>query len=168
MKIKTIKVGGLQTNCYVVIDETTKEAVVIDPGDEGRKILPALKDLKVRYIVITHDHFDHIGAVAAVKKATGAQIFSGNEVKFGAIALKVIKTPGHTPDSVCLYTPGYLFAGDTLFSTAHGRTDLPGGSQNEMNKSLKLLATLPDNTLVYPGHDESTSIGLEKERGTLV
>jgi glyoxylase-like metal-dependent hydrolase (beta-lactamase superfamily II) len=183
MLIKTIKVGDLQTNCYIVIDEKSNEAVIIDPGDEASEILRELKNLKIRYIILTHGHPDHFGAVNNIKAKTGApllmhpadnwffkpdkELSEGQEIKFGEISLKVLHTPGHTKGGVCLYANGHLFSGDTLFSEAHGRTDLPGGSIEEMRKSLKRLASLPDETRVYPGHDEETTIGLEKERGTL-
>ncbi|MFH1826328.1 MAG: MBL fold metallo-hydrolase [bacterium] len=183
MKIKIVKVGSLQTNCYIVSDESTNEAIVIDPGDEAAKILPNLKGLKVRYIIITHAHPDHFGALDAVKHATKAKLLmhpadewffkpdqelsEGDEIKFGHIDLHVIHTPGHSPGGICLYTDGHLFSGDTLFSTTYGRIDLPGGSPHQMRESLKRLAGLPDETIVYPGHDETTTIGLEKERGTL-
>lgn len=91
----------------------------------------------------------------------------GDEVRIGALSLKVLHTPGHSKGSVCLYMPGHLFSGDTLFSTTWGRTDLPGGSEMEMRQSLRKLSLLPDDTVVYPGHDETTTIGKEKERGTL-
>ena len=183
MKIITVKVGSLQTNCYIVIDEKTKEALVIDPGDEPEKIISQLAGLKVRYIVLTHGHPDHFGALDAVKEKTKALLLmsaeddwffrpdkklnDGDKIKIGALSFEVLHTPGHSPGSICLYSRGHLFSGDTLFSTTHGRTDLPGGSREAMQKSLQRLVALPDDTLVYPGHDESTSIGQEKERGTL-
>jgi len=184
MKIKTIKVGSLLTNCYIVIDEKSSEAVVIDPGDEGGKILPEIKGLKVRYTILTHGHPDHFGAIDDLSRATGAPLLfnsadswffkpeedlkEGQEIRFGGISLKVMHTPGHSRGSICLYTAGYLFSGDTLFSEGHGRTDLPGGSMPEMERSLRKLSELPDDTVVFPGHDEPTTILQEKERGTLV
>jgi len=157
---------------------------VIDPGDEAHKILPQLKGFKVQYIIITHGHPDHFGAMDEVKKTTQAQLLmhpadewffkpdqeikEGDEIKCGALSFKVMHTPGHSKGGICLYTPGHLFSGDTLFSTTHGRIDLPGGSMHEMVESLRRLSRLPDDTIVYPGHDETTSIGLEKERKTLV
>ena len=184
MQIKTIKVGSLQTNCYILIDEKSKQAIIIDPGDEAYKILPEIKGLKVPYVVITHGHPDHFGAVDDVLQATKAKLMmnpndswflepqlplkDGDEVEFGHIVLKVIHTPGHSQGGICLYTPGHLFSGDTLFSTTYGRVDLPGSSPAAMRKSLEKLSTLPDETIVYPGHDETTTIGLEKKRGTLV
>ncbi len=183
MQIKIVKVGSLQTNCYIIIDEKSREAVVIDPGDESHKIIPEIKGLKIRCIILTHAHPDHFGAVDEIKKITGApllmnpednwffkpdkEIKEGDEIKFGGLTLKVLHTPGHSKGSVCLYIDGHLFSGDTLFSEGCGRTDLPGGSMADMRKSLKRLSTLPDDTKVYPGHDESTTISREKERGTL-
>ena len=182
MLIKTIKVGSLQTNCYIVIDEPSNEAIIIDPGDEAGRILPETRGLKIRYIIITHGHPDHFGAIDEVKKKTGALLLAnpadnwffnpdqelkeGDEVVFGGITLKVLQTPGHSKGCICLYTPGHLFSGDTLFSGTCGRTDLPGGSSAEMSSSLMRLSTLPDETKVYPGHDEFTTIKDEKERGT--
>ena len=183
MLVKTIKVGNLQTNCYIVIDEKSREAVVIDPGDEPSKILPAIKDLKVRYLILTHGHPDHFGAIDKLKKETKASILmnakdswafkpdqdlkEGDEIRFGDLVLKVLCTPGHSQGSVCLYTRGFLFSGDTLFPEGCGRTDLPGGSMEEMENSLRKLSALPDETQVLPGHDESTTIAKEKERGWL-
>jgi glyoxylase-like metal-dependent hydrolase (beta-lactamase superfamily II) len=183
MKITTIKVGSLQTNCYILSDEASGEAVVIDPGDEARKLLAAVQGLKVLYIVLTHGHPDHFGAIDELKKKTGAQLLGhpadnwflkqdqeikeGDTISFGQEKLKVYHTPGHSQGSICLYTPGHLFSGDTLFYSDHGRTDLPGGSGDEMKHSLKRLAGLPAETKVYPGHEAFTTIGQERERGTL-
>jgi len=183
MLIKTVVVGSLQTNCYLLIDEESKEAVVIDPGDEAERILPELKGMKTRYIILTHGHPDHFGAIDALKAKTGAtlmmhpadnwfikpeqEITEGDEIEFGDTVLKVMQTPGHSTGSLCLYTPGHLFSGDTLFLHDYGRTDLAGGSETLMHKSLKRLANLPAETIVYPGHGPSTTIGSEKESGNL-
>ena len=183
MKIITIKVGSLQTNCYIVIDEKSQEAIVIDPGDEADKIVSRLHGFKVKYIVITHGHPDHFGALDEIKDITQATVLmhpadewfmvperaigDGDTIDFGKISLQVFHTPGHSKGCICLYTPGHLFSGDTLFATTCGRVDLPGGSMNEMIRSLKRLAQLPEGTKVYPGHDAETTIKLEKERGTL-
>lgn len=183
MKINTIKVGGLQTNCYVLSDPETKDAVVIDPGAEANKILPVLKGLKVLFIILTHGHPDHFGALDEIKKATGAPILAnpnddwfikpdeelreGDTVSFGKQKLKIYHTPGHSPGSICLYAPGNLFSGDTLFFGTCGRMDLDGGSEDQMARSLKRLADLPAGTRVYPGHENFTTIRDEKERGTL-
>ncbi len=183
MKIKTIKVGSLQTNCYIIIDEPSNEAIVVDPGDEADQIISHLKDLKIKYIVITHGHPDHFGALDEIKQYTKAPLAmspedswfikpdrglkDGDQIAIGKLSFNVIHTPGHSKGCICLYTAGHLFSGDTLFAGTCGRMDLPGGSQAEMVNSLKRLASLPDNTIVYPGHGETTTIAKEKERGTL-
>lgn len=183
MQIKTIKVGSLQTNCYIVADEKSGEAMVIDPGDEPSKILAQLKGLKVKYIVLTHGHPDHFGAVDEVRSKTQApllmhaadewffkpdrEIKDGDVLRIGNLSFEVFHTPGHTEGGICLYRQGHLFSGDTLFAEWHGRVDLPGGSMAKMQSSLRRLANLPNDTRVYPGHDEETTIGVEKERGAL-
>ncbi len=171
MLIKTIKVGSLQTNCYILTDEASGEAVVIDPGDEADLILPEVKELNVKAIILTHGHPDHFGALAEVKKATGVPLYQslneGEEIVIGKCIIKVIATPGHSLDSICLYVDAQLFSGDTLFYKDHGRTDLSGGSALAMRQSLKRLAGLPPETVVYPGHGRPTTIRAEKENGTL-
>jgi hydroxyacylglutathione hydrolase len=186
-------------NCYILGCENTKEAVVIDPGDDGDQILMALAKsaLKVKYLINTHGHFDHVGANKAMKEATNAEIGihpddapmlmelsksasmfglsaensppadillnHGDQVSFGDITLEVIHTPGHSKGGICLYTKGYLFAGDTLFKSSIGRTDLPGGNYDTLIASIRTkLFGLPDDTIVYTGHGPETSIGDEK------
>jgi len=160
----------LQTNCYVLVDDQTQEAVVIDPGDEAEKILPELNGLKIKMILLTHGHYDHVGALKEVLQATSAPLRKEeDEISFGSETLAVIKTPGHTSDGVCFYSKkhNYLFAGDTLFYQTYGRTDLPTSSPREMVLSLKRLAELPNETKVFPGHGWSTTIKQEKEFGTI-
>lgn len=198
MKIKKFDVGPLFVNCYVVYDENKKEAAIIDPGDEPDLVLEFIKEehLNVKYIICTHGHFDHIGAVKEIKDETQAKIlihekeieiyrkshqaaiqFFGLEIdpqpepdillkdnekiKIGSIHFKVIHTPGHSPGSICLYTEGCIFTGDTLFSGSVGRTDLFGGSMQELLNSLKKIASLPSETKVFPGHGPKTTIGNE-------
>ncbi len=200
MKIKKFEVGPLLVNCYVVYDEKTKEAFAIDPGDEPDLILDFIKDenLNLKYILCTHAHFDHIGAVKELKDETGAKVvlhekdieiyrnspqvamqFFGIQIEpqpepdifiqdgeilyINTIQFKVIHTSGHSPGSICFYTDGYLFTGDTLFAGSVGRTDLIGGSMNELLNSLKKIAFLPDETIVFPGHGPKTKIGIEKK-----
>ncbi|WDP85720.1 MAG: MBL fold metallo-hydrolase [Desulfobacter sp.] len=199
MIIKKLEVGPIMANCFILGCESTKEAVIIDPGDDADQILMALAkaELKVKYLINTHGHFDHVGANKRMKEVTGAQIAihpldepmltdltrsaamfglsaensppadillqEGDEICFGEITLKVIHTPGHSPGGVCIFTPGHLFAGDTLFMGSIGRTDLPGGDYDTLISSIKTkLFDLADETLVYTGHGPETSIGNEK------
>lgn len=205
-----LPVGWLQCNCSVVGDPETREALVIDPGDEVERVQEILTrhNLTVRAIVSTHAHIDHVGGLKKLHDATGAPVLmhsndlelyialemqaawigmpvpeiakvdgllhEGDLVRWGRFAASVIHTPGHTPGSLCLHMPaaekgstaqgGKLFAGDTLFAGSIGRTDLWGGSFEEIMRSLqtKLLA-LPDDTLVFPGHGPETTIGRERE-----
>ena len=200
MKIKKFEVGPLFVNCYVLYEEDTKEAVIIDPGDEPDLILDFIKEesLSIKYIICTHGHFDHIGAVKEIKEETSAKIilhekdleiyrnspqvavqFFGIEIdpqpepdklikdeellKIGDINLKFIHTPGHSPGSISIYTDGYIFTGDTLFAGSVGRTDLIGGSMQVLLNSLQKIASLPDETVVLPGHGPKTNIGIERK-----
>ena len=173
MEIKRLIVGELETNCYLFI--SNNDLVVIDPGDESEKILKEIGRIKaeVKYIINTHYHFDHISANQMIKKETGAQILihenerafidfnvdkflqDGSEIKIGEVVLKIIHTPGHTKGGICLLGEDFIFTGDTLFKGAYGRTDLSGGSQEDLIKSLKMLSKLlKPGMMVYPGHGE--------------
>ena len=191
MLIKTLPVGHLETNCYVVTDEATLECAVIDPGAESNTILGYIEDnhLKCRAVMLTHAHFDHIGALDAVLAETGAEFYvnrneeregsggmpgfkapegthyysEGDEVKVGSLTFRVLDTPGHTAGGVSLVCGDALFTGDTLFRLSCGRTDFPGGDMNTELKSLKKLAELPGDYDVYPGHDMSSRLSVERE-----
>jgi len=180
MQIKTIKVGGLQTNCYLVAEN--QEALIIDPGAESEKILKALGDQKVKAIVLTHGHYDHVTEAFTLKEKINCPVMVHEKdeslmtystqtradklLKDGdqLLGLKVFHTPGHSGGSICLYSEKekILFSGDTLFAGDYGRCDLPGSSQREMENSLKRLLALPPETKVYPGHGQPTTIGDEK------
>lgn len=173
MQIKHFIVGELETNCYFLITEN--EFGIIDPGGDADKILKEIEKAKVKqkYIINTHCHPDHVLANEKIKKATGAKILiqeaekdfinfeadrllkDGDEIKIGDSVLKVLHTPGHTQGSICLLGENFIFTGDTLFKDGHGRTDLSGGSQKDMEESLeKLSKLLKPGMIVYPGHGE--------------
>jgi glyoxylase-like metal-dependent hydrolase (beta-lactamase superfamily II) len=197
--IRKLEVGPIMANCFIVGCEETKQAVVIDPGDDADRILMALAkaELKVKYLINTHGHFDHVGANKRMKDVTAAQIAihpddepmlldlsshaamfglgaensppadihlkDSDTITFGNITFKVIHTPGHSPGGICLYTPGHLFVGDTLFMGSIGRTDLPGGNYDTLISSIKTkLLNLDESTVVYPGHGPETTIANEK------
>ena len=191
MNIKTIPVGQLETNCHVVVNEETLACVVIDPGDESNAIMDYIESNRLRCeaIMLTHGHFDHVGAVNEILEQTGCALYinprdegyevgkSGMKFKMpeggkyyddgdiiveAGLEFKVLATPGHTPGSVCLICGGALFTGDTLFRGSCGRADLPGGSMREEMRSLKKICELEGDYEVYPGHMDSSS--LERER----
>ena len=168
-EIKHLIVGPLLTNCYILISES--EALVIDPGGGLKRILKEIGEAKLKYIVLTHCHWDHFLAAPKLKKVTSAKILihedekdfikfevdqflkEGEEIKFGGDSLKIIHTPGHTKGSICLLGDNFIFTGDTIFEDGYGRTDLPGGSQKDLENSLKKLKQiLKPGIKIYPGH----------------
>jgi len=181
MFFKQIKYRG-DNFSYIIADDITKEAVVVDPSFNAEAIIRLLRDqnLNVKYIINTHDHIDHIADNEYIKSSFSAKIVAhklsdvkkdisvdeGDTVNVGRIRIKVIHTPGHAPDSICLLINGKLLTGDTLFVGECGRTDLSGGSPQDMYHSLRKLIKLDDAIEVYPGHDYGVSphstIGLEK------
>ena len=170
MLIKTLVVGQIETNCYVVTDEATLDCVVIDPGDESNTIMNYLEEnkLKCRAVFLTHAHFDHVSAANAVLEETGAPLYICEK------ELPVVKSGAsgrfRLPEDVRYYTPGgvslvcgdALFSGDTLFRGSCGRTDLPGGDMRVQLRSLKRLAELPGDYEVYPGHAEASRLSIER------
>lgn len=176
-------VGPLMVNCYIVGCKETKEAVVIDPGGDVPKIVSELvkKDFTVKYILNTHGHWDHTGGNDELGRITGAPLMihsadvgkanvktvrsleEGQVIRFGAYGLRVLHTPGHSPGSVCFSGPGAVFSGDTLFAGSIGRTDLPGGSYEDLLEGVReKLFCMEDDTRVYPGHGPPSTIGQER------
>ena len=197
MKIEVQQVGELMTNCYIVWDENTKNAVIVDPGDDGAYLADCLrkKGLTLKYIFLTHGHYDHTGGVPELRETCGTDPVicmsekdiglrpafhepvyiareditpwkEGDVIRLDSLSFTVMETPGHTPGSVCLRCEDVLFSGDTLFQGSCGRTDFPGGSWDQMAASLKRLYELPGDYLVLSGHTGSTT--LENERRTNV
>lgn len=191
MKVNVMQVGPIGTNCYILKDETTGKAAVIDPGDEAERILAALKEdgAEVTHILLTHGHYDHTGGVAGLEAAfPGTPVYlhradaegvnptmfpplprevlrfydEGDTVAVGGLTVEVLHTPGHSKGSVVLKTGDILFTGDTLFRGSCGRTDLPGGSYQEIMTSLARLGRLAGDYRVCPGHEGLSTLDAER------
>jgi hydroxyacylglutathione hydrolase len=182
MFFKQIKHQG-DNFSYIIADDATKEAAVVDPGFNANAIIQILKDqsLNVKYVINTHHHSDHTAGNEDIRSAFSAKVVAhklahtdkdvsvvhGEVLKVGRVTIKVIHTPGHTPDGICLLVDNKLLTGDTLFVGECGRTDLPGGSAKDMYRSLfDRLMKLDENVEVYPGHDYGSrphsTIGVER------
>ena len=192
MKVKVMQVGPIGTNCYILEDDQTNLAAVIDPGDEPELIQEALEKegVEVRYLLLTHGHYDHTTAVPALHRVypqadiyihqadangAGSTLFplagevddlklydEGDVIRLGDHEIQVLHTPGHSPGSVTLKVEDVLFTGDTLFAGSCGRTDLRGGSYEQIMQSLKRLGELKGDFHVCPGHEATST--LERER----
>ena len=189
LNMKQLALGAYQTNCYLVWGEDSPSCVVIDPGYEPQTIIHEVKKLgkEIAAILLTHGHFDHVGAVRDLVAITECPVYlcaedlsmppqmtagplyytntyaEGDFVEFSGLSFKVLHTPGHTPGSVCLLCENVLFSGDTLFWGSCGRTDLPGGSWSTIRTSLKRLADLSGDYDVYPGHGDATTLSFERK-----
>ncbi len=163
MNIKTIVVGPLETNCYII--SVDNECIIVDPGDEFNKIKEAIGDKKVVGCLVTHFHQDHIEALEEVLSKYEVDINKISSTKF---EFNIIETPGHTKESRTFYFEknNIMFTGDFIFNRGIGRTDL-GGSDQDMKSSLEMINSYPDNTIIYPGHGPSTTLGEEKKRFSL-
>ena len=196
LKIHNLPLGAYQTNCYIVHGETSKSCAIIDPGYEAGVILETVAHLglTVDAVLLTHGHFDHVGAVEQIVTATGCKLWmsqsdwsqvptpatnhyfplancdfcevqfceEGEQIWAGGLTFTAMETPGHTTGSVCYLCGNCIFSGDTLFQGSCGRTDLPGGSWDTIQNSLKRLASLEENYTVYPGHGMKTSLAFER------
>ena len=201
LSIQIYVVGPVQTNCYFAINDDTKEVLIIDPGASAKQLAEKVKEqgLKPVAILLTHGHFDHIGAANEVREHYGIKIYAscdeekllasparnlsnaygmslrvtadvlhndGDILELAGLKIKAIHTPGHTAGGTCYYIESdkTLMSGDTLFAGSVGRTDYPTASSAAMMESLHdKLCKLPDDTDVYPGHGEFTTIGYEKQ-----
>ena len=199
MIIEKVVVGPFATNCYIVGDESTREGIIIDPGDEAKKILKRVHELglDIKLILLTHGHIDHAGALKEVKEATNAEVAvhtddanfdryqsaglvlglsypnppapdrllkDGDILDIAGMHFKVLHTPGHSVGGICLLRDGVVFSGDTLFNCSIGRSDLPGGNHSQLLESIRSkLLVLDEDTTVYPGHGEDTTIAAERK-----
>lgn len=181
--LRKLVVGPYQTNCYILGCKETNQGLVIDPGDEVLRIVKEISrsGLEIKYIAITHGHIDHVGGVSELKHITKAPVLihrldagalgtkpdgfleEGQSLQVGNYTLSVIHTPGHSPGGVCLYAPGAVFTGDTLFAGSVGRTDFPGGSHELLVQGVRQkIFPLGDSLRVYPGHGPESTIGRER------
>ena len=192
MKVNVMQVGPIGTNCYILEDEQAHVAAVIDPGDEAERILSVMEkeDAQVEYILLTHGHYDHTTAVPQLHEAwpqakiyihqadangAGSRLFplagqveglltydEGDTLPLGSLTIEVLHAPGHSKGSVTLKAADVLFTGDTLFAGDCGRTDLAGGSYEEILSSLKRLGGLEGNFHVLPGHGGTSTLDQER------
>ena len=162
MKIKKIITGSLQENCYILLIDNN--CLVVDPGDDFDLIKKEIKDYNLLGILITHHHFDHVGALDDLLKYKKVPVYDFNltdtEYNIDKFNFKIIKTPGHTSDSVTFYflNDNIMFVGDFVFKGTIGRTDLPTGNNIEMEESINKIKQYNKNIIIYPGHGESTTI----------
>jgi len=192
MIFEQIEVGNMQNFSYIIGDEESKEGAIVDAGWEPEKLLEATesKGLKVKYILLTHTHYDHINSLGKLFELTKAKIVvhegdakdienlglpyktvkEGDEIPIGKLKIKVFHTPGHSPGSVCYLVENKLITGDTLFVEAVGRVDLPGGDIEQMYSSLQKLKELDGGIEICPGHDygskKISTIAFEKENNS--
>lgn len=168
MDLEIIKVGELETNCYIL--SKNNKCIVIDPGDEEDKIIKYIEKNKfeLEFILITHSHFDHVGGLKGLLDYKQVDVYDGTNLSeknynIGLFNFDVIKTPGHTDDSVCFFfkEDNIMFVGDFIFRGSIGRTDL-GGDYTEMMNSIKKIKGFRDDITIYPGHGEYSILGFEK------
>ena len=194
LNITRLPLGVYQVNCYIIREEASTSCCVLDPGGEAKKVLEFMENrgLTLEAILLTHGHFDHVGAVAELHEATGCKVYlcpedlsmpakwtggelcytdtygEGDELHIAGLDIRVMHTPGHTPGSVCLVVDNAIFSGDTLFAGSCGRTDLPGGDMDAILASLRRLDALEEDYDVYPGHSASTKLSREKQYNSFI
>ena len=168
MDINVVVTGYLDENCYIL--SKNGKCLIVDPGDDYNDIVKAVGDNKVLGVLITHSHFDHIGALRNFLVKRSIKIFKRSnleekEYEIEDFKFKCIYTPGHSKDSVTFYfeEDKVMFIGDFIFKDSIGRTDLPGGSDVEMQESIKKILEYPDDIKLYPGHNSNTTLGEEKK-----
>ena len=169
MRIETIVVGELETNCYLLFDDKTKEVLIVDPGDEADRIIDQIGDYKLLGILVTHTHDDHIGAIPTITDKYKCPIYDKYNLEEGSHQINnfkfdVIYTPGHLEDQIVYYFKEYnlMFVGDFIFKNSIGRVDLEGGDFLQMIQSINKILTYDEDIIIYPGHGEITNLKDEK------
>lgn len=162
MQINRLILGPLETNCYILKNDN--ECLVIDPADEYEKIKKEIGNMKLLGTIVTHHHFDHIGALNKFEKIYDIHNLKEGKNQIDNFNFNIIYTPGHKEDLICIYfeKEHVMFVGDFIFKDSIGRTDLPGGSYKDMIKSINKIKKYDDNIVIYPGHGEYTTLGYEK------
>ena len=181
VKIIRLELGPFGTNAYIVICKSSGDSMLVDAPANANEIVKRLEGTNLRYIIITHSHFDHTGALDELRPrfkvpiashyldATGLpvspdmELSDGDTIEIGRLTARVLHTPGHTPGSLCILTGKYLIAGDTIFPGGPGKTGTPGDFKQIVDSITNKIFPLPDDTKVYPGHGESTVLGIEKK-----
>jgi hydroxyacylglutathione hydrolase len=181
LRIGKLVLGPYETNCYVLTCKNTQQSLVVDAPAEASAIIKALNGTQPRYILLTHGHFDHTGALAQLRsqlkvplaahpaassmspEPTELYLNDGDRITLGDLEVTVLHTPGHTPGSVCFKTGKHFFAGDTIFPGGPGHTDSPDNFTQIVASITRKILTLPDDTIIYPGHGESGTVGKSRE-----
>jgi hydroxyacylglutathione hydrolase len=182
IQIDRLELGPFGTNSYILVCQKTNASVVVDAPGEVGMVVERLQETQPKYILMTHDHFDHVGGLVELKSALEVPIAAhpadaqdlplepdlllndGDEILIGAIKLRVLHTPGHTPGGLCFLTDKYLIAGDTLFPGGPGKTQSPDDFRQIIKSITEKLFELPEDTQVYPGHGEATTIKEAKQQ----
>ena len=181
VKIIKMELGPWGTNAYILVCQATGDSLLVDAPGEADKVLQQLAGTKPKYMVLTHNHIDHIGALEELKTKLkiplaahpadasrlalkpDIELKDGDVVEIGRLSIKVLHTPGHTPGSLCLLLGKYLISGDTIFPGGPGKTGTPDAFKQIVKSIQNKLFLLPDDTQIYPGHGESTVLGKEKK-----
>jgi glyoxylase-like metal-dependent hydrolase (beta-lactamase superfamily II) len=180
VQVDRIELGPWSTNAYIVVCRETKNSVLVDAPADAEEILARLEGTTPRYILLIHNHMDHLGALSEVRSrlkvplgthAADARkllppperlLSDGDLLPLGNVNLEVLHTPGHTPGSLCFRVGHYLLSGDTLFPGGPGKTATPGDFKQIVEAITSKIFTLPDDTEVYPGHGSPTVLKKEK------
>ncbi len=181
VQIEKLELGPFGTNAYIVICQKTRDSALIDTPAEASTIMDRLKDTNPKYILLTHNHMDHLGALAelhsklkvplAVHALDAGNLPStpemllrdGDTISLGDLKFEVLHTPGHTPGGLCFKVGRYLISGDTIFPGGPGKTRSPDNLKQIIKSITEKIFVLPDDTPIYPGHGETTVLKKEKE-----